>query len=282
MPELPEVETVARGLREAGLEGLRIAGAEVLNPRTVSPSTPEAFLRAVRGRTVRQVARRAKYLVLRLDRGGALLVHLRMTGRLHMAAATDPPGPYDRLRLRLSDGRALVFHDTRRFGRCQMAADPAQVLSRLGPEPLDAEFTPERLAAALRGRRRQLKPLLLDQTVVAGLGNIYVDEALWEARLHPRQMADRLSRTAIRKLHAAIQTVLRRGLDAQGTSLGRGRTNFYSVAGRRGENLDNLRVFRRDGEPCPRCGTTLQRCVVGQRGTHVCPRCQRMDVTRSE
>jgi formamidopyrimidine-DNA glycosylase len=279
MPELPEVETVARGLRAQGVEGARIADASVATPRTVEPSAPADFIRAVRGRVIASVARRAKYVVFRFREGGALLLHLRMTGRLHFAEPGTPRGPYDRLLLRFADGRTLVFHDTRRFGRCRVVADPDAELAHLGPEPLEDDFTPDALRRALQGRRRQLKPLLLDQSVVAGLGNIYVDEALWEAKLHPEQPADALGPAAIRRLHAAIRTVLQRGLDAQGTTLGRGSTNFYSVAGRRGNNDANLRVFRRDGLPCPRCGTLLARCVVGQRGTHLCPRCQRMPST---
>lgn len=275
MPELPEVETVARGLRAQRVEGARIAEALVLNPRTVAPDSPAAFIRSVHGRRIVSVGRRAKFLVLRFEGGGALLVHLRMTGRLHFAAKDASPEPYDRLWLRFTDGRALVFHDTRRFGRCRVVDDPEAALAHLGPEPLDDDFTPQVLGAALRGRRRKLKPLLLDQSVLAGLGNIYVDEALWEARLHPEQPADRLSSASVGRLHAAIRTVLQRGLDAQGTTLGGGSTDFYSVAGRRGENVANLRVFRRDGLPCPRCGATLVRCVVGQRGTHLCPRCQK-------
>jgi formamidopyrimidine-DNA glycosylase len=153
--------------------------------------------------------------------------------------------------------------------------DAEQALAHLGSEPLSKQFTPTALRAVLASRRRKLKPLLLDQTVVAGLGNIYVDEALWEARLHPEQTSESVSRKGAENLHTAIQTVLRRGIAAQGTTLGAGRDNFYSVAGRRGSNVENLRVFRRDGLPCPRCGTTIERTVVGQRGTHHCPRCQK-------
>lgn len=274
MPELPEVETVAAGLRAQGVEGARIEGAQVLNPRTVEPGSPEAFARAVAGRTVAAVGRRGKYLVLRFEAGGALLVHLRMTGRLHFVDPGAPLALHVRLVLRFADGRRLALHDTRRFGRCRVVADPAAALAHLGPEPLEAAFTVPAFRDALRRSRRQLKPLLLGQDVVAGLGNIYVDEALWEAGLHPERPADSLTDDDAKRLHAAIRKALRRGLKAQGTTLGHGNTNFYSVAGRRGDNDANLRVFRRDGLPCPRCGTVIVRSVVGQRGTHVCPRCQ--------
>jgi formamidopyrimidine-DNA glycosylase len=152
------------------------------------------------------------------------------------------------------------------------AADP---LAGLGPEPLEPAFTLAAFRARLAGKRRQVKPLLLDQSTVAGLGNIYVDEALWDARVHPERRADTLGADEVKRLHAAIRRVLRRAVDNSGTSLGDGEANFYSVAGRRGRNADALRVFRRDGLPCPRCGDTLARSVVGQRGTHFCPSCQR-------
>ncbi len=274
MPELPEVETVARGLREHGLVGLGIATVRVHAPRTVLPQPPARFVRAVSGRRVVAVGRRAKYLVLTLEPAGALLVHLRMTGRLRFDAAGSPTGAHERLRLLLTDGRALVFDDVRRFGRIRLAHDAADALAHLGPEPLSGDFSEAWLRSALRGRTARLKPLLLDQRFLAGLGNIYVDEALWEARIHPLRQASRLTSAQVSRLCSAIGEVLRRGIEAQGTSLGAGRTNFYSVAGRRGENADNLRVFRRQGSPCPRCATILRRIVVGQRATHLCPRCQ--------
>ncbi len=274
MPELPEVETVVRDLRAHGLEGAVIRSVAVRWPRTVG-GAPEAFARALAGRTVARLSRRAKYIVAELDSGCRLLIHLRMTGKLRFAQPGERPGAHDHVVIDLSDGRRLIFNDTRKFGRLRLvpygAADP---LAALGPEPLDPSFAFETLRARLRGRQRLLKPLLLDQTVIAGLGNIYVDEALWHARLHPRRCADTLTPAEVRRLHAAIRAVLQRAVDNGGTSLGDGEANFYSVAGRRGRHADELSVFRRDGEPCPRCGAALARLVVGQRGTHICPACQ--------
>ena len=275
MPELPEVETVVRGLRAAGVEGARIRGVAIHWPRTVAGLKPEAFMQAVCGRTIQRIGRRAKYIVMTLDNGQHLLVHLRMTGQFHIDAPRTPPDGHDRVVLTLADGRRLGFHDTRKFGRFQLARQPQDVLGHLGPEPLEAAFTPAVLRARLAGRHRSLKPLLLDQSCLAGLGNIYVDEALWQARLHPLRTADSLTRPESERLHAVIQSVLTQAVAAGGSTLGDGAANFYSVAGRRGRHADALQVFRRTGEPCPRCGEPIVRMVVGQRGTHLCMRCQR-------
>ncbi len=274
MPELPEVETVVRGLRAAALTGRRVTGCRVRWPKTVEGVTPEVFRRRMTGRRVLAIGRRGKYIVLTLDEGWTLLIHLRMTGRLQFAPRGAPLTPHEHVALALDDGRELRFADSRKFGRWTLTRTPEDRLAPLGPEPLARSFTAVCLRTALAGRRGRLKPTLLDQTVVAGLGNIYVDEALWEAGLHPRAPVDALGPEAVQALHTAIRTVLRRGVDAMGTTLGSGATNFYSVAGRRGRNQDGLRVFRRTGEACPRCGAPIRRIVVGQRGTHLCPVCQ--------
>jgi len=274
MPELPEVETVVRDLRAHGLEGAVIRDLVVRWPRTVAGRSPAAFVRAVTGCTVTRVTRRAKYIVLALDSGARLLIHLRMTGKLRFAADGDKPGLHDHVVIVLSDARRLFFNDTRKFGRFQLCGEREDPFADLGPEPLEAAFTADVLRARLSGKRRMIKPLLLDQTTVAGLGNIYVDEALWHARLHPERRADTLTKTEVSRLHQAICRVLRRAVENCGTTLGEGEANFYSVAGHRGRNADALKVFRRDGLPCPRCGKTIARSVVGQRGTHFCPHCQ--------
>lgn len=276
MPELPEVETIARDLKAANLVGRRIKAAHVRWARTIATPDPAAFVARVRGARINDVGRRAKYLVLPLDTGDTLLIHLRMTGRLALPSSHTPPDPHEHLILTLDDGRDLRFHDTRKFGRWYLVDAPSQVLGNLGPEPLSEAFTPEWLYTALQAHRRQLKPLLLDQRFIAGLGNIYVDEALWHAQLHPQRPSHTLSRAESDALHAAIRTVLMRGIANMGTTLGTGEANFYSVGRRRGRNQDALAVFRRTGEPCPRCGTPIVRLVVAQRGTHICPSCQRL------
>lgn len=274
MPELPEVETVARDLKAANLVGRRIEAVQVRWPRTIATPDAATFAARLRGARIRDVGRRAKYLVLPLDTGETLLIHLRMTGRLALPPSHAPLDPHEHIILTLDDGRDMRYHDTRKFGRWYLVADPAQVLGDLGPEPLSEAFTPDWFYNALHARRRQLKPLLLDQRFLAGLGNIYVDEALWHAHLHPQRLSHTLTRAESAALHAAIQAVLRRAIANMGTTLGTGEANFYSVGRRRGRNQDALAVFRRTGEPCPRCGTPIVRLVVAQRGTHICPTCQ--------
>jgi formamidopyrimidine-DNA glycosylase len=274
MPELPEVETIVRDLRAHGLEKSVIRAVDIRWPRTVAGASPARFAQALAGRAITRVTRRAKYIVATLDSGARLLLHLRMTGKLLFAATSEKPGKHDRVIITLDDGRRLVFNDARKFGRIRLCAAGEDPLADLGPEPLEDAFSAAVLRERLAGRSRMLKPLLLDQTCVAGLGNIYVDESLWQARLHPERRADTLTAAEIRRLHAAIRVVLQRGVDNCGTTLGDGEANFYSVAGRRGRNADALKVFRRDGQPCPRCGAVLVRSVVGQRGTHFCPACQ--------
>ena len=274
MPELPEVETVVRGLRQAGLPGARITAVEVRNTKIVGGAS-EVLRQMVVGRAVACIDRRGKYIIIDFDNGARLLIHLRMTGKLRFGEEGVQPGKHDHVIFTLSDGRRLIYNDTRRFG-CVMPSGASDPLAKLGPEPLESAFTPACLARRLTGRRSRIKPLLLDQTIVAGLGNIYVDEALWAARIHPESPADRLGPAELRRLHRAIRHVLSVAVANQGTTLGRGQSNFYSVAGRRGRNADRLKVFRRDGQPCPRCGTTLARAVVAQRGTHFCPACQRL------
>jgi formamidopyrimidine-DNA glycosylase len=204
-------------------------------------------------------------------------MHLRMSGRLHWLSRKTRRRTHEHVIFEFDNGRQLRFHDTRKFGRIYLVQNPEAVLGSLGPEPLTRKFTAAALAERLLPRKRLLKPLLLDQTVIAGLGNIYVDEALWEAGLHPCRLSSSLNPEEIKSLHRAIPRVLRRGLKNLGTSLGTGKPNFYSVGRRRGHNRDELKVFRRTGLPCPRCKTPIQRIVVGQRSTHVCPVCQRRD-----
>lgn len=274
MPELPEVETVVRGLRRAKLCGVRIAGSRVLWERTIAGVSPADFHAALDGVAIETIDRRAKYILMGLSSGQYLLIHLRMTGSLRVVAKETANDPHERVAILFADGRELRFRDTRKFGRWYLVDKPDKLLGRLGPEPLDRSFDDVTFVRMLRAHRRMLKPLLLDQSFLAGLGNIYVDEALFAARLHPCRIASRVPSVAARRLYVSIQSVLRLGIARMGTSLGQGAVNFYSVAGRRGRNQDALQVFRRDGEACPVCGTTIQRLLVGQRSTHVCPRCQ--------
>jgi len=275
MPELPEVQTLVNDLNAAGLIGRRIVETQVFWPKTVALQTPEEFRNLIRNRNIERIWRRAKFIIFELDHGYYLLVHLRMTGRFHLYPKNDDYRKHEHVSLELDDGRELRYHDTRKFGRFYLTKDANSIIGKLGLEPLADDFTFERFAAVIKKHKRQIKPLLLDQTVIAGLGNIYVDESLWEARIHPEKIASSLSRNKLLVLHKAIPNALRKGLHNMGTTLGSGKANFYSVARRRGRNQDQLHVFRRTGQECPRCGNPIHRLIVGQRSTHICLHCQK-------
>jgi formamidopyrimidine-DNA glycosylase len=276
MPELPEVQTIVNDLNATDLIGATIGRTRVFWPRTIAEPSPAMFCRRLKGRKFTVIRRRGKYLVFETDSEYTMLLHLRMSGRLHLLSADAPRIKHEHVIITFNDKKQLRFHDTRKFGRIHLTNDPARILGRLGPEPLESGFTANVLADHLRRHKRLLKPLLLDQAFVAGLGNIYVDEALWDAKLHPNRIAATLSMNEIKALHRAIPRVLKRGLKNLGTSLGTGETNFYSVARHRGRNKDELKVFRRTDHPCPRCKTGIERIIVGQRSTHICPKCQKI------
>ena len=263
-----------RDLRSAGIEGRTIRQARVYWPCSVEGLSARTFSSRLRNRRIEAVRRRGKYVILTLSDGLYLLIHLRMSGRLLFAPRSARRDAHEHVILHLDDERTLRFHDTRKFGRWTLTPDPESKLGRLGPEPLDPGFTARDFAHLIGGRKAMLKPLLLNQHVIAGLGNIYVDEALFDARLHPQRLCSTLRKVEVNRLYRSIRKILRRGIRASGTTLGRGQTNFYSVAGRGGRNQDSLKVFRRTGEPCPHCGTTISRIVVGQRSTHLCETCQ--------
>ena len=275
MPELPEVEYVARQLR-ATLISRRIVGVEVRWERTIAGATPAQFAAAVVGRSVTGVGRRAKYLLLTLDDGALLIIHRRMSGNLLLWAAGEPEPLYLRVAFTLDDGRRLAYTDPRKFGRIALVApggEPPAALAALGPEPLEDEFTAAALQARLAGRRGAIKGTLLDQRVVAGLGNIYADEALFRARIHPLRPAGSLSPEEVARLREGIRGALETGIAHGGTTFGRHR-DIYDEAG---INLEFVEVYRRTGQPCPRCGAQIERIVVAQRGTHFCPHCQPCD-----
>ena len=277
MPELPEVQTVVNDLKAAHIEGAVIKDAKVFWSRTISEPSSKTFCYRIRGKKIKAIRRRGKFIVFDFKNGDNMLMHLRMSGRLHLVAQDLPRQKHEHVIITFKDGKQLRFHDTRKFGRIYLTSDAGKILDRLGPEPLEAGFTLKHFARRLGSRKRLLKPLLLDQNFIAGLGNIYVDEALWEAKTHPCRIAASLSKAEIRALHRAIPRVLKRGLKNLGTSLGTGKTNFYSIAKHQGRNRDELNVFRRTDLPCPRCQTKIQKIVVGQRSTHICPNCQKAD-----
>lgn len=275
MPELPEVETVVRRLR-APLTGRRIERAQVLWERSIQSPSAAAFRRHIRGQTVTAVSRRAKYLLFHLSRGDCLIAHLRMTGDFQLRDANEAPDPYVRVCFLLDDGRALWFSDTRKFGKLILTRDPEAALAHLGPEPLERAFTPAMLARAVRDRPTPIKPLLLNQERIAGLGNIYADEALYWARIDPRRPARTLSPAEIADLHKAIRWVLRKGIRLGGSTLYDFR--FRDPFGKAGNMQSEFAVYhdpRREHKTCLRCGTSIAHCVIAQRSAHYCPGCQK-------
>jgi formamidopyrimidine-DNA glycosylase len=271
MPELPEVETVARELRDGSgargpsVVGRRIERVTVRWPRHIARPAPRALQAQLRGQTIRDVRRRAKYLIFELERG-VLLIHLKMSGDLQVVGADAPRDKHAHTIFHFTDGFSLRFSDTRKFGKVFYVPRTEDVTGSLGPEPLERGFTAKKLAAMLAEKRRQLKPLLLDQTFIAGLGNIYTDEALHLAGLHPLRRSDALRPDEVRALWRGIRRALQAGLKHNGASI--------DWVYRGGGFQEHFRVYDRAGEPCERCGTPIRRIVVGQRGTYFCPNCQ--------
>ncbi|MFL7811920.1 MAG: bifunctional DNA-formamidopyrimidine glycosylase/DNA-(apurinic or apyrimidinic site) lyase [Anaerolineae bacterium] len=270
MPELPEVETIVRELRPH-VVGQTILDASVDWARILADPAEdiEAFRRGVRGRRIEEVWRRGKFVALTLSDGHYLFIHLRMSGRLTLT----PTGRPEHLRIRFSlSAGELYFYCQRKFGRVWLVTDPVQVIGDLGPEPLSPDLTAGEFAGLLSRRRGTIKPLLLNQRFIAGLGNIYVDEALYRARLHPCRTADSLSSEEVERLYVAIREVLSQALDHHGTTFD---GIFVRPQGEEGRQQEGLLVYGQAGRPCVRCGTPIERIVVGGRGTHICPHCQR-------
>ena len=275
MPELPEVETIRRQL-EPHLVGRRIDRVEILDPRWSEPAPPDEVAAAIEGRIVRDVGRRGKYFDVELEDEVHLVIHLRMTGNLLLVPAEDDEeSPYVRVRLGLDDGSGLLFADPRRFGTGLVLlgdeARDAYFHARLGVEPLGPDFTAEALRALTRGRRAPVKAFLLAQERIAGVGNIYADEALFRARIHPLRPVGALRKAQLEALRDAVVESLEAGIDARGASI----DDFRHTDGARGSFQDRFLVHRREGEPCPRCGTAIVKLRAAGRGTYICPRCQR-------
>jgi len=282
VPELPEVETVARDLRPR-IVGATIVGARTSWARTLRTHTPDAFAEAIAGRRVEGVSRRAKLVVIELSGDAALTIHLKMTGQLFVVPADAPVDPYVRLVLELAEGREIRFRDIRKFGKIGLyGRDPmtgelvaevggAAVFAGLGPEPLDPTFTVREFRRRLRRRSGRLKPLLLDQSFLAGVGNIYADEALWASRLHPLRTARTLHPADERRLYEAVRTILVEAIERRGSSI-----DDYTAPDGDGSMQERLQIYQRTGEPCPRCGRPVKRIVIGARSTHFCSWCQRL------
>lgn len=275
MPELPEVEIIARTL-QTQVVGQQIEKVEIRWEGSIDRPAPREFAQRLTNSRIVGVDRRAKFLVLQLEPAQYLLIHLRMTGQLlvndRVSEDEQAPcqHPHTRVVIYLTSGKLLCFVDQRKFGRMYLVDDPNEIIGDLGPEPLAEDFTADKLGAILKRHHRQLKPLLLDQQVLAGLGNIYVDESLWEACIHPLMRSDALRVEQVQALHQSIRKVLTRSIGNRGTTL----RDYRDSDGEPGENQSFLNVYGREGKPCPRCGHEIVRIKVAQRSTYFCPVCQ--------
>ena len=274
MPELPEVETIRSRLAPA-LAGRRFERVEISDSRLTRPVPPDAVADALEGERVADVRRRGKYLVVVFESGRHLLVHLRMTGNvLHPAPERHEDDPHVRAVVRLDDGSRVLYRDVRRFGTWDLL-EPGELdayfaARRLGVEPLGRSFTAATLARALAGRKAPVKAALLDQRAAAGIGNIYADEALWYARIHPLTAAGQLPEEQVAALREGVRSALQLGIRRQGATL----RDYRGADGSRGSMQDEFRVYGREGEPCERCGTPIVKTRVAGRGTWFCPVCQ--------
>lgn len=271
MPELPEVESIARSLREGYEDKVSLLGQEICSvsifwPGFLVGAELAEFTKLLPGQNILAIGRRAKFLTLQLSHD-KLAIHLRMSGdlRVHRGQAVDV-AKHDHLHIHFASGNYLAYNDPRKFGRVYFMSDLQALFARLGPEPLDPSFTPKQFHARLKSRSRLLKPLLLDQSFLAGLGNIYTDEALFDSALHPLRTSDSLSSDESTRLFNSIRKVLLLGIQHNGASI--------DWVYRGGDFQNYFQVYQQTGQPCPRCGTPLQRILVGQRGTHFCPHCQ--------
>lgn len=272
MPELPEVETVVAGLRRV-IVGQRIARARLLT-RQLKRVNPKNFSEQVSGKTIRAVQRKGKQIIFELSDGWILWLHFRMTGKLWLLGLDEPETKFDAAAFELQPlGKKLVFYDQRRFGRLKLLRKEElgrfKEYARLGPDAL--EVSANEFAERLKKRKRMLKPLLLEQTAISGLGNIYADESLFLAKLHPAATSFRLSKEKLSRLYASMRKVLARAIRAGGSSI----RDYSALDGRRGYFQIEHKVYQRTGLPCPVCGGKIQRIVMGQRSTHFCPRCQK-------
>ena len=276
MPELPEVETV-RARLEPVLVGRRLERVEIHDPRLTRPFDPAGVAAELEGERIAAVDRRGKYLIVRFESGRVLLIHLRMTGNLLHGSGEWllPADPHRRAVVRLDDGSDVVYRDVRRFGTW-LLVEPNELEpylgDRVGREPLERSFTTKRLAEALAGRRSPVKAAILDQRRLAGVGNIYADEALWRARIHPQRPAGELDPNEVKALHRGIRTALKAGIERQGATL----RDYRTPDGSSGAMQHEFKVYGREGEPCDRCGTPIEKIRAAGRGTWYCPNCQRL------
>jgi len=268
MPELPEVETIKNDLTPQ-IVGRVFTDVKLSWPKAVRETAPDEFRSRLIGQTIVGLERRGKYLIFRLSGGEALILHLRMSGALLLRSPSDADG-FVRTVFSLDNGQELRFSDVRKMGMIWLVKDVREVTDKLGPEPFDAAFTPQVMAQGLSKRSAPIKSVLMDQSFIAGLGNIYADEALFEAKIYPLKRAKELSHQDVKRLHKAIREVLDQAIAHRGTSI----SNYVDPAGQRGSNQYHLRLPRHEGSPCKVCNTPIQRLRLGGRSSYFCPRCQ--------
>jgi formamidopyrimidine-DNA glycosylase len=274
MPELPEVETTINDLKPYAA-GQTIVSVEIPDDHAIAAPAAAQFQKALAGRRIKSLSRRGKHLIFALDNGRYLIVHLRMTGSLLIKKPGEAAEKFIRVVINLAGGNSILFRDQRRFGRMWLVDDPDTLVGKLGPEPLEAGFTAGTLAGILKGRRTPIKSTLLNQTLIAGIGNMYADEALYHARIHPLRPAGSLKKAEIDRLFEAIQVVLKQGIRNKGAST----ETYIRPGGAKGGAHLEFRVAHQKGKTCPICGGPIERIVVGQRGTFFCPRCQKLTRT---
>ncbi|HEX79388.1 MAG TPA: bifunctional DNA-formamidopyrimidine glycosylase/DNA-(apurinic or apyrimidinic site) lyase [Dehalococcoidia bacterium] len=267
MPELPEVETIKNELLPH-VVWRTIKSVTLYWERMLRQPSPAEFYSGISERKITGLSRRGKYLVFKLDGGGCLIAHLKMSGSLLIGR--DSPPEYTRAIIHLDDGSNIFFRDPRKFGNLQLVKDSVTVLCKLGIEPLSPDFTPEILYDSFNKRKAPVKAVLLDQSLIAGIGNMYADEALFTAGIHPSRPANNLSRTEVKRLHSALRDVLQKAIGNKGASV----NTYFRPGGEQGTAHSHFRVAHRGGKPCPACGTPIQRIPIRHRGSYFCPKCQ--------
>jgi len=277
MPELPEVQAAVDYLRKR-VVGCRIIATKILWGRSIAKLSPATFIRRLKGCSITEVFRRGKYICAALSSARSresqfLFIHLRMSGSVDVLGSKIPVDPYDRVIFELDSGKTLRFNDVRKFGKISLVNEQSVITDNLGPEPLDGKLTDKLFYTALQCRKRRIKPLLLDQAFLAGVGNIYADEALWSSSLHPATLSHQISEESARLLLAAIRTILLEAISLAGTDFGDGVVS---------EGMYRPKVYGRAKSQCYRCGKGIVRLVVAQRGTHICPHCQKQKKSSSQ
>lgn len=270
MPELPEVQTIVNDLLKEHIVGTKIVKTLIFWPKTIADPNVNQFCNQILDQKILHIERKGKYIFFQLHTH-SLLIHLRMSGRLFLDRIDSPFTKHERIRFFLDNGQVIKFYDQRKFGRIYLLRDPTEKLNVLGTDPTGPHFTLPHFTKALH-RKMKIKPLLLNQKILAGIGNIYADEALWEAQIHPAFIAKKLSPSKVKNLHQAIRAVLQSAITNQGTSLGHTSANFHGLTGQRGGNLHHLKVYQQ--KSCPRCQTSIVKITLHGRGTHFCPKCQ--------